>query len=952
MRKFRLRLPGLLLLLAASVCTHASSPADTGDKKIRIFTARGWSLGVSFSAGALERVLTENPERIKIEKIDFEILYYSNGHYLLHIPAGLKKDRLPGPNAAVAQMEDIEVIESPRSILLVQSKTDYPFVENILQRANDRSDSVTYEMGARRQSANVEEISAPSGARLKALRIGASPLGATWIETVASHYKLRVDGKPVEVTLIGKPAGGFSRVKPALERRLREISEPALLVNLGETTVQDEFGVTRGAMLKSMLDTGLRLVAFSKVDMEYEWDSLLKYSQTGPPEKRAILLASNLKANDAAAAAAIHRTRIETIDGVKVGLFSLLDLSVNAGLSRRNVPWTAVDPIAAARDIVEELRTKEKVDLVVCISHLSVELDAKLLQEISGIDLFLGTALRERASRRRTVVDLVGWSQEEHNQPALIAAPSAFTYDEISLELSRRVDGYELTRIEELPGPLGPNLPIDKDMSDLEGRLFNYFEEGNDPVLPDTRALWPRAAKPKLSFQPPEFWNIAAQAARRQTGAEIALLRIRPIENNISGEQTENFVANWLDTKERLVRLKLTGSALRSIMPQIVYGTFPLPNTNDAKYGYEIWLAQAGLTSNGMTHNLPLRNEEVYSVVTTEDVLRQSDELPALKTAADVQIQDLTLDQIVIGWLKRRRRQADASEAADARLRYVSEIRSMAEGITPERPVWRLDLRELSGQFSNTQLHNQAPFSQVPDARIQGVSQVQGQGALKLFSEVYWKKWRWDVGVTAQYGEVIIKPPGSPQIANKTQDQLLAETEVRHRTFRVDRGRANFSLGPYLNASYDTQFTPTPSAIVPFRRFFWLKPGFKLFEGKSLRELRVAAVTQTDYSRPQTKTEYGFETGYDWLSSLPHSNATFESKATYIQFAPNHLDTLGDLRRQLEVTAKLHVPVFGKLQLSPFISYYLFDSKLLPARGYNLLFGFSIDCSYLWKPVF
>jgi hypothetical protein len=941
-----------LFLLATSGPVLAGDSADSATKKFRIFTAQGWSLGISFSAGALERVLTDNPDRIKIEKIDFEILYYANGHYLLHIPAGLKKDRLPGPNAAVAQMEPTEVIESPRSILLVQSKTDYPFVENILQRANDRSDAVTYELGVRRQSASFEEISAASGARLKALRIGASPLGATWIETVASHYKLTVDGNPVEITLIGKPAGGFSRVKPALERRLREITEPALFINLGGTAIQDEFGVTQGVLLKSMLDSGLRLIAFSGIDMEYGWDWLLKYSQTGPPEKRAILLASNLKPNNPTAAAAIHRTHIETIDGVKVGLFSLLDLSVNASISRRKVPWTATDPIAVARDIVEELRTKDKVDLVVCISHMPVGFDAKLIQEIGGIDLFLGTALRERASRRRTIVDLTGWAQEEHNQPALIATPPSFTYDEIALEMSRRVDGYELTRIEELPGPLGPNLPIDKDMSDLEGRLFNYFEEGKDPILPDARALWPQAAKPKLSFQPPEFWNIAAQAVRRQTGAEIALLRIRPMGNNVSGEQTENFVANWLDTKERLVRLKLTGADLRLLLPRIIYGTFPLPNANDAKYGYEIWLAQAGLTSNGMTHNLPLRDGEMYSVATTEDLLKQSDELPALTAASDVQIQDLTLDQAVISWLKRRRRQADASAAADARTSYVSDIRSMAEGITPERPVWRLDLRELSGQFSNTQLHNQAPFSQVPDARIQGVSQVQGQGTLRLFSEVYWRKWRWDVGTTAQYGKVIIKPPGAPEVVNKTQDQLLTETEVRHRTFRFDRGRAHFSLGPYLNASYDTQFTPTPSAIVPFRRYFWLKPGFKLFEGKSLRELRVAAVTQTDYSRAQTKTVYGFETGYDWLSSIPRSNATFESKASYIQFAPNHLDTLGDLRRQLEVTAKLHVPVFGKLQLSPFISYYLFDSKLLPARGYNLLFGFSIDCSYLWKPVY
>lgn len=939
------RILAALILLSASL-SRAQSPGSA-TRKFRILSARGWTLGVNNdTTGALERLLKEDSEHIKVDQVEYDLPYYSAGHYLLDLPKGITKDQLP-VGAPVPQ-EALDILESPRSILLAEPKVDYPLLEKLLQYAQDGRDANSYSPGVHRKTARLETIPGKTG-DFRALAVGVPPPSGTWSMTFAVRYELLVDGKKVRVTTLGKPYGGFSSVLPALERRRRELKEPVLLVNLGGVSLPQKYGLDAQTTLKRMLDAGLRIVAFGGYDLENAWDALLKSAQEGPEEQRAILLTSNLKAKYPSAAGPVRRFHVEIVEGVKVGFLSVLSRTTGVILARKNLPWNVEDPIAAARETVQELRFGEKVDLVVAVSHLSTQEDA-LLAQVPGIDLLLSDATSEVATRRHMVVELTNWLQEKHNRAALETKPSYFTYEEVAVELRLAADGWELARIEQVATPVSPYLPRDQAMAAIEERFYGFFDAVRRPVLPDPRCLWPLAKKPKITYAPSEVWNMAAQILRRRMGAEVALLRVGWLSSNIPGEVTQSFASTWFALPESLVRFRLDGRSLRSLMPSVLYEKSPVADQSGRRYQDQVWLAQAGLDERGLVHGVPIRNDESYEVVTTEDVMRKTEDLPALKEASDVHTEPSTLDQVVLPWLITRHAVAEAS--AEGRSIYEGEIRSMAEGATPERPVWRLHLRELSAQFSNTQLHNEGPFNQVKDARIQAISQVQGQGTARLFSEFYWQRWRWDAGTSARYGKVILKPRGAPAFENKTQDQFLLETELRHQTWRFERGSFGYSAGPFLNVSYDTEFTPPVTPGIPIRRFFSLKPGLKVFEGVGLKDLHVAAVAQTDYSTPQKRTEYGFETGLEWQSSLPKSKATLQTKATYLQFAPNRLDTLSDLRRQLELSAKLNVPVVGNLRLSPFVDFYLFDSKLLAERGYNLVFGVSLEFSQLWKPVY
>lgn len=82
-------------------------------------------------------------------------------------------------------------------------------------------------------------------------------------------------------------------------------------------------------------------------------------------------------------------------DGVKIGIFGLSP-QMDGLVSKDN--WVGVkylDPVKKASEVVDILRNKEKVDVVICLSHLGWDMkplidDAQLISATHGIDLVLG----------------------------------------------------------------------------------------------------------------------------------------------------------------------------------------------------------------------------------------------------------------------------------------------------------------------------------------------------------------------------------------------------------------------------------------------------------------------------------------------------------------------------------------------------------------------------------
>lgn len=111
--------------------------------------------------------------------------------------------------------------------------------------------------------------------------------------------------------------------------------------------------------------------------------------------------------------------------GVRIGVFGL-GIELDGLVAKNNFEQTVyLDPVAVAKEMVQELRVNQKCNLVVCLSHLGYKYedekidDVKLAQQVQGIDLILGahthtfldqpTAILHD-SGHETLINQVGWS--------------------------------------------------------------------------------------------------------------------------------------------------------------------------------------------------------------------------------------------------------------------------------------------------------------------------------------------------------------------------------------------------------------------------------------------------------------------------------------------------------------------------------------------------------------
>ena len=80
--------------------------------------------------------------------------------------------------------------------------------------------------------------------------------------------------------------------------------------------------------------------------------------------------------------------------GVKVGVFALCPPLEGLVSTKNYGPLRYLDPVETATRMVEQLRGKEKCNVVICLSHLGWNIDVfddnDLLPKTSGIDLVLG----------------------------------------------------------------------------------------------------------------------------------------------------------------------------------------------------------------------------------------------------------------------------------------------------------------------------------------------------------------------------------------------------------------------------------------------------------------------------------------------------------------------------------------------------------------------------------
>jgi len=306
----------------------------------------------------------------------------------------------------------------------------------------------------------------------------AAPKALTILHTNDLHshclgFSPNLEYSPLETGNDGT-VGGFARIATVIQREKAKRTQPVLVLDAGDFLMGSLFH-----MLSREESFELRLMGLMGYDVttlgNHEFDLkpeglariITSAKEKGNPPRIVFSNAvfSREKNEDDSLEEVFSKGLVSPYTviergGLRVGLFGLLGKRA-AQVAPFAAPVTFEDPVAAARNMVAVLRDREKVDLVVCLSHCGLgegreaSEDETLADEVPGIDVVIGghthTTLSQPIVKNGTIIVQAG-SYGKHVGVLDLAVGQG----------PAEVTGYALVRVDDgVPGDAAIQAEID-----------------------------------------------------------------------------------------------------------------------------------------------------------------------------------------------------------------------------------------------------------------------------------------------------------------------------------------------------------------------------------------------------------------------------------------------------------------------------------------------------------
>lgn len=203
--------------------------------------------------------------------------------------------------------------------------------------------------------------------------------------------------------------GGHAKPASLIQTYRALKKDKAIIVDAGDFSMGTPFHtafMTHAFELQLMGKMGYDVITFGNHDFDFHPDGLAKALDAAKTKAKrlATMVASNavFSKNDPEDRLLkqsfrnfpAHEYTVLERSGLRIGLFGILgkDAAEDAPLAK---PLTFADPIQTSRKMVNILRNKEKVDVVICLSHAGTSPDKKrsedeiLAREVPGIDIII-----------------------------------------------------------------------------------------------------------------------------------------------------------------------------------------------------------------------------------------------------------------------------------------------------------------------------------------------------------------------------------------------------------------------------------------------------------------------------------------------------------------------------------------------------------------------------------
>lgn len=913
----------LLLLMPAAFC-HAGLSKSTNTVRISYFSG-GFHMAPQ---APVRQLLDASTSYTRMESADYKPAYYNKNCYLLRWPESMKAEELRFPASGLKKIAEVPVLETAYAIVVEYPYQDPRAARPLLEGIGTKQ-GVIYEadLGGG-QSAVLLALDGPPG------EINA------WFPTVALELKLDGGGKEAVVHSFAKPFGGWGRNFSLGKKRFAEDPPdlkiaawlrngppgPAPAMPGGEIElywprVPDSFTRLLNELEISAVVLSERAIADAPQMAAYAARNGFKL----PP-----VICSNVEISSAPLSDYIRPYAVVETRGLRIGVIAVLNQAeIEKTAYRSKLPFKALSARDGINRAIAGLR-KERTDLIMLFFFAQGALDAGGQADV----IVTGPQFNLDVFEERSAV-LKDWRTGVNGRPALTASMPRDGLGELNVTFNQARSVTALS--EKMVPAASAELEWNEHFADETDNIRRLKEQPT--VLPQPNKVWPQGPGAKINYTALEAANLKTNLLRKYAHTEVALVKIRPLRINMPGDVAESAMRDaWIGPwKIALARMK--GAALLDLAKRIDFGAVPEAEPRVADYFAEDWLSASGISADGKVGGFYIKRDEYYTVAMPEDLLAEKEAFPALKEAVSVSVSGDSVADAVISSLAEMKR---ADRAGSPYYRQLAGSFSHQDG---NNLIWRLNVKNIALQFSETAVNNTQYYSNAPNARLRSSDQVFVKGRGEFGSELYIRKWTVYTSLLMEYGKVVIRPVNSGRLKNETADDIWIQNEFRYKLYDCRELLGGLAAGLFFSAGYDTEFHR--NGTVPRRKILRAKSGFKLFEGKALHGLYLAAVLDQDYTYGGSYTKLAWEAGFDF--TLPFKHFDYDMTGMFRNFSPGGLKP-ADLKTELELDAKIKIRLVSNLALSPFVSYYSASGAAISRTASNTMAGISLEYSGLFKP--
>ncbi|MGE5707490.1 MAG: hypothetical protein ACM3YO_04085, partial [Bacteroidota bacterium] len=633
----------------------------------------------------------------------------------------------------------------------------------------------------------------------------------------------------------------------------------------------------------------------------------------------------------------ILRSVIKNVRGIKVGITGVSDEQAltQAGLVGGDNDWTATEPIKAAKEVVAELK-EQGVDFILMLANLSDSQLYQLRDQVAGVGVVVGQFSNNDKGLREEEIEIrdAERMRQARAQLLTLSGPEKIGFLEASFDETSKA----LERILHSTMPLSDDLPFDEKLRLKISTLSDsYFTARSTTLMPDIRRitsnnpLYKEEDGTYPSGMRPKIWSgLVSNVLRQSAGADIGIARQVPNGGSTIGEIPRFFVERWLDVNDRVILCELSGADLKK-----------LASLDKGKI-----LTFTGFDKEkNLVAGRPLEEKQCYRVATT-DVIRHL----FSATFEGKAIQDrfkpqrplqpggdrLLLKDLVLGNLVEL-----AKAHPDFDGPYLAELDALLD--TKKQvmtPQLALKLDEIALLFNNNQVRTQGDYGQVRNSRVNNPGSDSLGGKLRFSLEYDTESVAWENKIKSAFTQNVMHPLGKPEVKQESDDDINLQSEFRLKFVKLDMPKASMELVPFVNATYDTEWTPTTDATTGKlnRRQSELNGigGLVLYPGGEWKEVRLGGLLSHDFAA----NKGGFKPGFQLAASFERRfndvllNLTMDTKQIF--------RTLDDTPEELGLTSNwvgtVSVPLWGGFNLNFTTDAFFFNGKMATnqAIGTNL----------------